>query len=301
MNKWIAYGSIVLGATFWGLIAFFVKGLTKYGFNSMEITAIRALSALIFLIILVLVKYRNEVNVQVKHLPLFIGTGIFSITFFNWCYFTAIEEMSISIAVILLYTAPMFVAVLSYFFLHESMNRKKILAIIGTIIGCAFVSGITDISNSQITIFGLIVGLGSGLGYALYTIFSKIALKHYSPFSITLYTFIMASSFLIPFTQLWEKIDSFFHTEVFLYSLGLGLFPTVGAYMLYTTGLKYVEGSTASMLATVEPIAAFLLGVFVYSEVLSSFQIIGALLIIISVLFVNYERKMDKKNDISLS
>lgn len=292
MGKWLAYSFILLGATLWGLIAFFVKGLSSFQFTSMEITAIRAFSAFLFLFFFAVIKYRKEVSVQPKHIPLFIGTGIFSVTFFNWCYFTAIEEMSISMAVILLYTAPAFVAILSYFILKESMNVKKIVAIVGTIIGCAFVSGITDTSSSVITPYGFIVGLGSGLGYAFYTIFSKMALKNYSPFTITLYTFVIASIFLIPFTQLWEKSQMFLDMEVLFLSLGLGLLPTVGAYMLYTTGLKYVEGSTASMLATVEPIAAFLLGILVYHEVLTVYQVFGAIIIVLSVIFVNYERKL---------
>ncbi|MEH7125234.1 EamA family transporter [Bacillus sp. JJ1532] len=287
MKRLLPYFMIAAGASLWGIIAIFVKGLADYGFAPMEIVAIRVIYAAIFLLLIGLFKYRNNMKLkEMKDVRLFIGTGILSVVFFNFCYFTTIGQMNISIAVILLYTSPAFVTILSFIFLKESLNLNKILAVLGTIIGCILIAGVSA-GASKITFIGILTGLGSGLGYALYTIFGKFALRKYQPFTVTLYTFILASVFLLPITQLWKKLDLLMDSHVLLYGIGLGFIPTVLAYFIYTWGLEKTEGSKAAVIATVEPVVATLLGVMLYGEILGFIQITGAILILCSVIIVN--------------
>ncbi|WP_078379933.1 DMT family transporter [Sutcliffiella halmapala] len=294
MKKILPYLMIAAGASLWGIIALFVKGLSNYGFSAMEIVAIRVIWAVIFLFAVGLIRFKQQMKLKkMGDLRYFIGTGIFSIVFFNYCYFTTINEMNISIAVILLYTAPAFVTVLSFLFLKEALTIQKIVAVIGTIMGCTLIAGLSG-SNVELTALGVLTGLGSGLGYALYTIFGKFALKKYEPFSVTFYTFLVAAISLLPFTQLWQKLDVLFSVEVMLIGIGLGLIPTVLAYFLYTWGLGYTEGSKASIIATVEPIVASMIGLLVFSETLGIVQVIGAILILASVILVNMPTKRRK-------
>lgn len=287
MKNILPYLMIAAGAALWGLIAFFVRGLAEMGFSEMEIVAIRVTAAAMILLIIGILRFSKEIKISIKDLPVFAGTGILSIVFFNWSYFTALNQMPVSLAVILLYTSPAFVAVLSFLFLKESLTFKKSAAVIGTITGLVFVAGVSGEAAQSISFWGWMTGLGAGLGYALYSIFGKFALRKYSPFTVTLYTFLVAASSLFPVVQLWEKSEMFLNPKVILYGTGLGLFPTVLAYFLYTWGLERTESSKAAVIATVEPIVATALGVFLYSEELAGLQIAGSLLIILSVVIVN--------------
>jgi len=283
----LPYIMIALGASLWGIIAFFVKGLSDLGFSPMEIVSIRVTYAAIILLIIGIFRFRKQMKLQkLGDIRFFLGTGILSIVFFNFCYFTTISQMNISIAVILLYTAPAFVTVLSFIFLKESLNTNKICAVMGTIIGCILIAG-ASLGDSKITLIGIITGLGSGLGYALYTIFSKFALKIYQPFTITFYTFLVAAIALIPITKLWDKAEMLMNPYALFNGIGLALFPTVLAFFLYTWGLEKTEGSKAAIIATVEPVVATFLGVLLYGERLGPVQIAGALLILCSVIIVN--------------
>lgn len=296
MNRILPYLMIAAGASLWGIIAFFVKGLSDYGFSPMEIVAIRVSYAALILLIIGFFRFRTQMKLKkVIDIRLFIGTGILSIVFFNFCYFTTISQMNISIAVILLYTAPAFVTILSFIFLKESLTSTKIVAVAGTIIGCILIAGVST-GESNITMLGIITGLGSGLGYALYTIFGKFALKKYQPFTITMYTFLIAAIALIPTTKLWGKLDMLFNPHVLFYGIGLALFPTVLAFFLYTRGLEKTEGSKAAIIATVEPVVATLLGVLLYSERLGAIQIAGAFLILCSVIVVNISFRKKQVN-----
>jgi drug/metabolite transporter, DME family len=278
---------ILAAATLWGIIALFVKELADIGFLPMEIVAIRATIAFLFLLCIGVGFYRQQLKVKRKDLPIFMGSGILSIVFFNWCYFTTINEMNLSLAVILLYTAPAIVVLLSRILFKEKLTKQKMVAVFGTLIGCILITGIGTNSTENLSMIGLLTGLGSGFGYALYSIFGKIALKTNPSFTITFYTFFFATLFLIPVTALWGKIELLFQVKTIVWALGLGLLPTVLAYLLYTKGLAHVESGQAAIIATIEPIVATLLGVVLYKEGMGLLQMFGTGLIFCSVIMVN--------------
>ncbi|ALC90165.1 transporter [Bacillus sp. FJAT-18017] len=279
---------IALGAALWGTIAIFVRGLAGLGLSSMEIVTVRVVLATILLAFIGLLNYRNELAIRVKDSWMFVGTGIFSIVFFNWCYFTSLNNMDVSMAVILLYTSPIFVSILSFFVFRERFTRMKTLALAGTFLGVVLVSGING-NSTEIGLWGLLIGIGAGFGYALYSIFGKIALKKYTTFTVTFYTFLAASLFLVPYTQIWKKAPLLLEGETLLYEIGLALFPTVLAYFLYTKGLEKTDSSLASIIATVEPMVATLIGIFMFGENISPIQLAGALFILLSVSVANLE------------
>ncbi|PLR72381.1 DMT family transporter [Bacillus sp. UMB0728] len=291
MKKLMPYFAISAGASLWGLIAYFIRGLSGFGFSSMEIVGIRAVTAAAALLLIGLFLGPGRLALKrTSDIGLFAGTGICSIVFFNWCYFTSINLMDISIAVILLYTSPAFVAVLSYIFLKEKITGRKIIAVCGTVAGCILIAGVGG--GSGLSVIGVVTGLGAGLGYALYSIFGKFALQKYEPFTVTLYTFVTASAVLLLVTRIWEKASLFLQPEVLFLGLGLGLLPTVLAYFLYTWGLEKTESSKAAVIATIEPVVAIFMGVALYSESLGYMQLSGSIIILLCVILVNLpERK----------
>nr|WP_233711429.1 DMT family transporter [Lederbergia citrisecunda] len=169
---------VIIAAFLWGSIAIFVKKLSFYGFTEMEIVTIRVVFACLWLVPIVIFMGNNrQLAIQFRHIWYFIGTGLCSIVFFNWAYFKAMNMMSISLAVMLLYTAPAFVVILSIIFLKERLTTKKVIAVFTTIVGCAIIALAGKGFDGNWTTIGFIIGLFSGLGYALYTIFGKIALR----------------------------------------------------------------------------------------------------------------------------
>ena len=182
---------IILAGCFWGSMGIFVRKLGTYGFSAIQIVSIRiSLAALIFSLVL-LIKDRRGFRISIKDIPLFLGLGFGSILFFTVCYFTAITMMPLSTAAILLYTSPVWIMLMSIFFFHEKLDSKKLIALVLAFAGCVLVSGI---SGEGMTVTGLLIGLGSGIGYGLYSILGKIALRKYSSYTVTTYTFIFAAA-----------------------------------------------------------------------------------------------------------
>lgn len=117
---------ILTAGTLWGIISIFVRQLSKLSFSSMEIVAIRVFFSALILTLYLLIRDRNELKIQIRDIPLFIGTGLGSIVFFNFCYFEAIEVTgSSAVPALLLYTAPIFVMIMSVVLFYEKLTVKK--------------------------------------------------------------------------------------------------------------------------------------------------------------------------------
>jgi drug/metabolite transporter (DMT)-like permease len=291
VDKKLAILFIGIAASLWGIIGVFVTFLYEVGFTPTQVVTVRALSATFFLVVYVAFKNRQLLKIKVTDSKYFVGTGIFSIVLFNWCLFSAIEETSISIAAILLYTAPAFVTIFSRILFQEALTLRKISALLITLVGCSFVIGILPNSNETISLYGFILGLGSGLFYALYSIFGKFALKKYDSLTVTVYTFIFAAIAITPFSGLWSVLPLFSTSKVWIYIIGLGFLSTMLAYILYTKGLSTIESSRASIIATIEPVVASLIGFFVFQENLNIWQYLGIVMVIAAVIIVQESTK----------
>ena len=181
---------IIIAACFWGSMGIFVRHLEAYGFTAIQIVSIRlTLAAVIFSILQIFID-RAGFKIALRDIPLFLGLGLGSILFFTICYFSAITIMPLSTAAILLYTSPIWIMLMAALFFHEKLNAKKLIALALAFAGCVLVSGI---SGDGITVVGLLLGLGSGLGYGLYSILGTVALRRYSPYTVTTWTFIFAA------------------------------------------------------------------------------------------------------------
>ncbi|MCR5460607.1 MAG: DMT family transporter [Acetatifactor sp.] len=282
---------IIIAACFWGSMGIFVRRLTTFGFDSIQIVSIRvSLAALIFSLLL-LIRDRSGFRISLRDIPLFLGLGLGSILFFTVCYFTAITIMPLSTAAILLYTSPIWIMLASALFFHEKMNGRKVIALILAFGGCVLVSGI---SGEGITFSGLLLGLGSGMGYGLYSILGTVALRKYSPYVVTTYTFLVAAigSWVIckPADMLskFKKADDL--TGLIFFCILTALVTAVIPFLSYTLGLRGVEASKAGIMATLEPVVATLVGITCFSETLTIFAGMGIVMVLAAVIILNVKQ-----------
>ena len=169
---------IIIAGLFWGSMGIFVRHLNDLGFSSIQVACLRLVTAGILFALILLIKDPKGFKLSPKDIPLFLALGLVSILFFTCCYFTAIRLMTMSTAAILLYTSPIWVMILAIIFLKEKFSIQKLIALVLAFAGCVLVSGF----GGKVTVVGILVGLGSGLGYGLYSIFGTLALKKYSPY-----------------------------------------------------------------------------------------------------------------------
>lgn len=284
---------IILAGCLWGSMGLFVRRLGAMGLDSMEIVELRSLLAVALLFTVTAIRNPRQLKVT-KHNLIPLGcSGVFSIIFFNYCYFSTIRLLNLSAAAILLYTAPIFVMLLSIPLFHERLTARKLLALGMAFAGCCLVSGIASASQC-LSLQGILLGLGSGFGYALYSIFSRVSLNQgLGSVTITDYTFLfaaLAGVFLTDFSQ-YAAAFSGFGMEFVLLAVVYSVVTTVLPYLLYTAGLSQVENGTASILASVEPVVATILGFMVFSETPTFQSFLGIVLVLAALVLLSIKKE----------
>ena len=282
---------VLLAGVLWGCISLFVRALTAAGFTSPEISSELMVVGCVGMFLVLLVKDRKKLKIRLGDLWIFVGTGVVSVTLFNICYFSTMQRSEASVAVVLLYTSPVFVMLMSALLFKERITARKLLALGMTLAGCVLVAGLLG-GSVHLTPLVLLMGVGSGFFYATYSIFGQIALSRYDTLTVTFYTFLLGSAASLPLShpaQLLARLAE--RPGLIALCLGIGIFCTILPYLFYTQGLRNMEASRAAILATVEPLVGALLGILVYHESAGWMKLLGMALIFASVFVLNGRRR----------
>lgn len=277
-----AYFSILLAAALWGVIGLWNRRLMAGGLSPTGIVTVRNFGGCVLLCAVFAVKDRSVFRVKKEHLKYFFGTGIISVVLFTICYFSCQQICSLAVASILLYTAPSFVVVLSALLWREPISLRKILALLLTLLGCSMVCGLFS-GEVTVTLTGFLLGLGAGFFYALYSIFGRYALAHYDSMTVTVWTFLFAGPASLVLLRPADLAAMAGDISMPLTAVCLVVFSTVLPYLLYTGGLAKVESGKASIMASLEPVVASLLGVIAFGEPLTAMTAVGILCVLLGV------------------
>ncbi len=279
---WGAYISILTAAALWGIIGIWNRQLMALGLSPTGIVAVRNFGGMALLAAIFVVKDRSVFRVRRAHLKYFFGTGIISVVLFTVCYFSCQKLCSLAVASILLYTAPSFVVVMSAILWKEPVTKKKLTALLLTLVGCALVCGLFA-GDLTVTVPGILLGLGAGFFYALYSIFGRYALAHYDSMTVTVWTFLFAGPASLLLVKPAEMAAVLIQPKAWLLAAALVVFSTVLPYIFYTGGLAKVEAGKASIMASLEPVVASLMGVVLFSEPMGIQTLLGIVCVLAGV------------------
>lgn len=278
LKQWIQIFPILSGIM-WGSAGIFVRKLSELGLNSVSIVETRIIVAIIIIIAGLLCLDKKLFKIKLKDLWIFICAGIFSMLGLNLCYNFAINELTLSLSAVLLSLAPIFVLILASILFKEKLTLQKTVCAILALVGCILSSGVLEkVGAMKWTTIGIIIGTLGAFFYGTYSIFSKIAmLKGYHSFTVTIYSLMAVGIALLPFTD-WLKVWEIIQIDpapmsgfLLLHSLLTSVLP----YICFTVALNYVEAGKVAILASGEPIAAMLFGIFFYQEIPTVLSLIG--------------------------
>lgn len=282
-----AFVYIVVAGILWGSSGIFFNLLKPFGFSALQMTAMRGTVSAVAVSLYALIKNRPLFKVTKRELILFVCSGfaVFGTAAF---YYAAIEASSVSTAVILMYTAPIFVMAYSVAFLGEKLNTLKILSGAAVLVGCALVSGI--IGDMQFSFLGMVLGLSAGVSYSGYNILAKIEMMQGSKsLSATLYSFIVMGAVSLAVCNPAQMMAITSKNPIIILPLmvGIGICTCVLPYFLYNLALRDIPVGTASTLGIIEPMSATVFSVVFFGEELSASILCGILLILAAVFALN--------------
>ncbi len=278
---------VILAGVLWGVISIFINNLSAAGLDSLQISLARLFVAAVGFTGFLAIKDPSRLRIRLKDVWMFIGTGIISVALFNTCYFYTMISSGASVAVVLLYTSPVWIMLMSAVLFKERITIRKCAVVLITLLGCMLVTGLLT-GNVSITAFSLLTGIASGVFYGLYTIFGKFALKKYDSLTVTAYTFLFGFIGSIPLGKPVQTIKLLINEpKVLIFVVGIGIVSTILPYVFYTMGLKYLDSGRASILVAVEPLVGAVIGMTLYHEDHNFMKILGIVLILAAIVILN--------------
>ncbi len=274
---------VIAAGVLWGTSGIFVHLLSPYGLTSLQMTALRGTVSFLCLAVYLLVRDRRAFRATPRQLLLYAGIGA-SLFGTAASYYTAMQLTSISTAVVLMYTAPILVTILSVAFLGEKLTGVKVISTVAMLVGCCLVSGLAG--GLTLHLGGILLGLLSGVCYSIYNILTKLAMRGGCPaMTTTVYNSLFMATIALSVCRPAGIVTSAAERPAVVLPLmiALGVFTFVLPYFLYTLAMRDLPAGTASALSIVEPMSATVFGVVLFREALSIPSALGILLILAAV------------------
>jgi len=228
----------------------------------------------------------------------------FVLAIFNALWTLSVALNGAAIATVLVYSSAAFTTILGKWLLSEYLGWGKSAAIILSLLGCLLVSEALKPGIWQLNMVGIITGVLSGLGFAVYTLMGRSASQRgFNPWTTLFYTFSFAALFLLLFNLLpGSDIFENAHHPADLFWLGnalggwliliaLAAGPTLTGFGLYNLSLSYLPSSVVNLLVTLEPVFTALIAYFLLQERLNGTQILGSSIILIGVVVLRLTDK----------
>jgi drug/metabolite transporter (DMT)-like permease len=241
--------------------------------------------------LVVLARDRSKFRIRPRDLGLLMLCGLFNGVVFNFLYFYTIIHSRASIAVVLLYTSPIFVMILARLLFGERITSHKLIALFLTVLGCVLVTGVLGEGYTPPAV-AIVTGVLTGVSYALNNILTSAAVKRNDPETVTLYTLFFSFVFLIPFSNgpdLAAKCAA--GPSVIVVAVLMSLVTCVLAQYFFSVGLNLIESGKAAIYGAAEPIVGTLVGILIFREESNIMKLAGVAMVIAAIILIGTDDK----------
>lgn len=238
--------------------------------------------------ILLLARWRGEkVHLERRDWGWFLVIGGITAAHFYF-YVASLSHTTIAHSLTIVYSAPLFVALLSRIVLNETLRLKQYAGMCIVVIGLGVLVGFEPNMTREM-LLGDLFALGSAVTFALYSIAGRSRRERFPLFTYAGIVYGLGALFLLPFaiatTSSWPSWGNFGAV------LGLGLIPMAAGHTLYNAAVRKTHAAYANLIATQEVTGGVLLGVIVLHELPSPTSILGLLITLLGIGIVLLARK----------
>ncbi|MBU5334863.1 DMT family transporter [Intestinibacter bartlettii] len=283
MKSKIGYFYILLAGIFWSTLGFLVSKINDYNFSSEEVAFFRMVGGFIAISIYGKITMPTMFKITKKGIIYVLSIGIVCQFIFNISYMSSITMVGASMAAVLLYVSPVFVAIFSKIIYKEKINKIKILSLVFCVIGAFLAVTGGKIQLEGLNLMGVFAGIMAAITYAMLPIFNKNALKEMDNITMSAYAFLIAALIMCFRINPIETISKIDNMRVFGYIVAIGVIPTAMSYIVYSKGiLKGVELSIAGVVASIELVLSVIIGWTLLGEDFSFVKMFGVLFMVVS-------------------
>ena len=290
MNRFKDSALVFIGAALWGIEAIFVPPMTAGGFTTMQISFLGAFVSAVVVVIFALIKDRSAFRFSRRDGILLLALSMTDFIFFKFFYYTTINNSEVSVAVMLLYSSPIFIMLFSRIVFRERMTPRKYLCLALTVIGCVCVSGYIG-HAVPIPLFALFTGIMTGAVYGVYAILTRLTARSCGPLTVCMYMLIFGTIILLPVCHPGQIVSVLKSNHTMIpYALTFGPVCAALANGLYAWGISGISANRAAILGAAEPLTAAVLGILLFHESREPVKLVGIALIIAAIIIQGLEQ-----------
>lgn len=285
MNKLHGFVGAITSATAFGLIPLFSLPVLATGMSSAAVLVYRfAFAGLIMLVILMCqrqslhLRFGESLRLMLLSV-VYTGSAVFLIEGYRY--------LSSGIATVIMFSYPVWTALLMMIFRGEKASGTTFLAIALAVAGVCFLSGIEN-GAGNISVLGICLELLSGLSYAIYMVaYPTMNIRTIPTIKVNFYIFFFTMLLLMLYATFTSGGLAAIHTGGTLLNLFLlGLLPTVVSNITLILSLKSIGSTLVAILGAFEPLTAMCIGIAVFGEPLTTSIAIGFVLILAAVVLL---------------
>lgn len=288
------YLCVITAAVMWASSGTAGKSLFLSGMTPLELVQARITLASLLMALGLAWWAPLQLRIKLRDLGYVTLLGGLAMAIVQFTYLFSISKIQVMAAILIQYTAPIFVATYSVVFWGERPTLFKMLALILSLIGCYLVVGAYDLELLHMNRIGIMAALCSAVTFAVYTLGGERLMHRYPPWTVVFYSMFFAA-------VTWNVVQPPLifarspHTAAeWALVLYIVLFGTIAAFSLFFVGVNHIRSTRASIVSTLEPISAGIIAYILLGEALASLQLFGAVLVIGAVVLLQIDREQSE-------
>ncbi|ATW28237.1 DMT family transporter [Candidatus Formimonas warabiya] len=292
-NSW-GFIFALISAVFWGTYGTFLKLMGDAGFKGMTIAAMSPTIVISFFLAKILFNQPKALFISKKILALIALHGIFITSGITFCYVQAVSALPVGIVSIISFCHIIFLMITTRIVFGYQITRKKVAVILIVLVGLSLVLEVYQVAGSLNLAGVMWAALGALLVALGATLFKYYLTRGIEATAVFFYTNFFAALTLWCATPLWEiaretvQLTSVHGYRVWLILLGFALLPLVGSYLLYGKAYERIEPTYVSLMYSLDPVTATILGFLLLDQNLHVMQLIGMGIILLPVCYIQY-------------
>jgi drug/metabolite transporter, DME family len=296
-RPWRGYFYIGCAAFLWGVSAtlgraaftgHLLPGGASLGFiDPLILSQSRATLSLVILLPVLLVRRgTSALRVRGNDLVQLFLLGILGVAVSNYFYYVAIQRTNVATAIILQYTAPVWVLI--YTALREtrrpSLRRSGAVGL--AVAGCALAVGFVGSSGFRKDTIGVTAALLAAFSFAFYNVSGHRVLARYDRWKVLLWVLVGTSTFWIFVNPPWKIVAAHYSRQQWGFMLLFSLLSVLGPFSCYFGGLQHLEPTRAIVVSCLEPVFSILIAALVLGEYLRPMQTFGVVLVLVAIILI---------------
>lgn len=288
----------IASATFlWGVAAtlgraaftgrLLLKGQTLRPIDPLILSQSRVtFSFLVLLLALVSLRGWKRLRLPAADLGRMFVLGVLGVAASNYLYYLAIQRTNVATAIILQYTAPVWVLLYSVARGLHKPTLQRVAAVGLAVTGIALVIGIFGAGGFRLDSIGVMAALTAAFSFAFYNIGGHNVLARYDRWTVLLYVIFSAALFWMVVNPPWKIVAAHYSGEQWSFLLVFSLISVLAPFSFYFAGLQHLEPTRAIVVSCLEPVFSIVIAALVLGEVLRPLQTVGIMLVLVAIVVV---------------